>query len=136
MTTMPRAMGRWVTFVSTSGPEGEGWILPRFAAAPWEKFLPEAWGISDETDLGWTLVRLRPTPFGHFKDAVRRRNPLAETLPRTYIRCLRWPHPGFDRYADAARRTQGWRCYELDSRHFPYVTHPGDLVEPLLKICP
>jgi hypothetical protein len=136
MTTMPRAMGRWVTFVSTSGPEGEGWILPRFAAAPWEKFLPEAWGISDETDLGWTLVRLRPTPFGRFKDAVRRRNLLAETLPRTYIRCLRWPHPGFDRYADAARRTQGWRCYELDSRHFPYVTHPGDLVEPLLKICP
>jgi hypothetical protein len=41
-----------------------------------EKFVPEAWGITDETDLGWALARLRPTPFGHFKDAVRRRNPL------------------------------------------------------------
>jgi hypothetical protein len=82
------------------------------------------------------LVRLRPTSFGRFKEAVRRRNPVAETLPRTYIRCLRWPHPGFDRYADAARRTQGWRRYELDSPHLPYVTHPGDLVERLLKICP
>ena len=36
-------------FVSTSGPEGEGWLLPRFAAAPWEKLLPEGRGISDET---------------------------------------------------------------------------------------
>ena len=103
MTTTPRAMRRWITFVRTSGPEGEGWLLPRFAAAPWEQFLPEAWGISDETDLGWALARLSPTPFGRFKDAVRCRNPLAETLPRTYIRCLRWPHPSFD----AMRRRPG-----------------------------
>jgi pimeloyl-ACP methyl ester carboxylesterase len=115
--------------------EGEGWLLPRFAAAPWEKFVPAAWEVTDATDLAWALARLRPTPFGHFKDAVRRKNPVAEALPRTYIRCRRWPHPGFDRHADAARRSQGWRCYELDSPHLPYVTHPGDLVGLLLKIC-
>jgi pimeloyl-ACP methyl ester carboxylesterase len=113
--------------------EGKGWLLPRFAAAPWETFVPEAWRVTDEADLRWVLARLAPTPFGHFKDPVRRKNPVAEALPRTYIRCLQWPHAGFDRYADAARRTPGWRCRELATPHLPYVTHPPELVELLLE---
>jgi pimeloyl-ACP methyl ester carboxylesterase len=113
--------------------EGEGWLLPRFAAAPWEKFVPEAWRITDEADLQWMLARLAPTPFGHFKDPIRRRTPAAETLPRTYIRCMQWPHAGFDRYADAARRAAGWCCRELAAPHIPYITHPRELAELLLE---
>jgi pimeloyl-ACP methyl ester carboxylesterase len=113
--------------------EGEGWLLPRFAAAPWEKFVPDAWRVTDEADLRWMLARLAPTPFRHFKDPVRRRNPAAQNLQRTYIRCLQWPHAGFDRYADTARRTARWRCRELAAPHLPYVTHPSELVELLLE---
>jgi pimeloyl-ACP methyl ester carboxylesterase len=75
--------------------EGDGWLLPRFAAAPWDQFVPQAWQVTDPDDLAWMLDRLRPTPFGHFTTAVRRDNPAAAQLSRTYIRCTGWPHPGF-----------------------------------------
>jgi pimeloyl-ACP methyl ester carboxylesterase len=114
--------------------EGMGWLLPRFSAAPWEKFVPEAWRITDEADLRWLLPRLRPTPFGHFTQPLRRKNPAAEPLPRTYIRCRHFPHPGFDRYAEAARKTAGWRYRELATSHIPYVTNPNELAEALLEI--
>ena len=95
--------------------------------------MPEVWQVTDAADLRWVLARLAPTPFGHFTEPVRRGNPAAEALPRTYIRCLRWPDPGFDHYADAARRMAGWRCRELTTPHLPYVTHPRELVALLLE---
>jgi pimeloyl-ACP methyl ester carboxylesterase len=52
--------------------EGKGWLVPRFAPPPWEKIVPEVWRITDEADLRWVLPRLRPTPFGHFKEPVHR----------------------------------------------------------------
>ena len=113
--------------------EGHGWLLPRFAPAPWETFARESWRISDEADLRWMLARLAPTPFGHFRDPVRRRNPRAETVPRTYIRCVGWPHASFDRYAEAARRGAGWRYRELAASHIAYVTQPRDVAEVLLE---
>jgi hypothetical protein len=112
--------------------EGEGWLLPRFAPPPWEKFLPEAWGITEEPDLRWALARLRPTPFRHFKEPVRLTGAAAARVPRTYIRC-RWPNASFDRYAGIAREATGWRCLELAAPHLPYVTHPRELVDLLLE---
>jgi pimeloyl-ACP methyl ester carboxylesterase len=114
--------------------EGQGWLLPRFAPPPWEKFVPEAWRITDEADLRWVLPRLRPTPFGHFKEPVHCKNAAAEKLPRTYIRCVRWPNAVFDRHAEAARRTPGWRYRELATSHLPYVTHPREVADVLLEI--
>jgi hypothetical protein len=58
----------------------------------------QVWQVADEADLRWMLARLCPTPFGHFTSPVRLANPPAERLPRTYIRCRGFPHPGFDRY--------------------------------------
>jgi hypothetical protein len=116
--------------------EGAGWLLPRFAPTPWETFVPESWQITEEADLRWMLPRLAPTPFGHFRDPVRRRNPKAERLPRTYIRCSHWPNASFDRYAEAARRLPGWRCRDLAASHLPYITQPGDLTELLLETAP
>ena len=54
--------------------EGAGWLLPRFAAAPWERFVPEVWQVTDAADLRWNSARLAPTPFGHFTEPVRRGN--------------------------------------------------------------
>ena len=84
-------------------------------------------------DLAWMLARLRPTPFGQFTTAVRRGNPAAVQLPRTYIRCTRWPHAGFDRHAQAARRT-GWRLHRLDASTLPYITSHGQLAAMLLEL--
>ncbi len=106
--------------------EGDGWLLPRFAAQPWEQFVPAAWQVTDEADLRWVLERLVPTPFGHFTQPVRRTDARAETLPHTYVRCLGWNAPHFDRYA-AAARAAGWQCRQLDTPHLPYITHPREL---------
>ena len=70
--------------------EGDGWRLPRLAPPPWETIVRDMWGVTDDSDVRWLLERLRPTPFGHFKDPVRRTDPAAEKLPRTYIRCRRY----------------------------------------------
>ena len=111
--------------------EGFGWLLPRLTGAPWEQFVAQAWQVDDNEDLARTVNRLRPTPFGHFTQAVQRRNPTAERLPRVYIRCDRWPNPGFDRYATIAEQTPGWRLRHLDSSHLPYITHARELAQLL-----
>lgn len=116
--------------------EGGGWLLPRFAPPPWETFVRESWRITGEADLRWVLPRLVPTPFGHFRDPVRRRNPRAETVPRTYIRCLDWPNASFDRYAEAARRSPAWTWRGLSASHLPYITQPGEMTELLLEAAP
>ena len=69
-----------------------------------------------------------------FKEPVRRNNPAAEKLPRTYIRCTVYQHAGLDRYAEAARRSAGWRYRELASYHHPAVTNPRELADLLLEI--
>jgi pimeloyl-ACP methyl ester carboxylesterase len=114
--------------------EGKGWLLPRFAPPPWEKFVPEVWRITDPVDLKWMLARLGPTPFGHFKEPVRRNNLAAERLARTYIRCTLYQHASFDRYAEQARRSAGWRYRELKSYHHPAITNPRELADLLLEI--
>jgi hypothetical protein len=114
--------------------EGFGWLLPRFAAQPWEEFVCQTWHVADEADLRWILARLCPTPFGHFTSPIRLVSPAAEQLPRTYIRCRGWPHPGFDRYAQAASQDPRWRLCQLDSNHLPYITSPHELAPMLLEL--
>jgi pimeloyl-ACP methyl ester carboxylesterase len=114
--------------------EGFGWLLPRYAAPPWEQIARQAWQVTDEADLRWMLPRLRPTPFGHFTSPVRLANPAAEQLPRTYIRCRGFPHPGFDRYAQTASQAPHWRLFHLAGSHLPYITSPHELAPMLLEL--
>jgi hypothetical protein len=78
------------------------------------------------------LERLRPTPFGQFTTPIQIADPAAALLPRTYVRCTAWPHPGFDRMADHAGRTAGWRLCTLDASHLAYITSPGAVANELL----
>jgi len=114
--------------------EGFGWLLPRYAAQPWEQVVRQVWQVADEADLRWMLARLRPTPFGHFTSPVRLANPAAERLPRTYIRCRGFPHPGFDRYAQTASQDPLWRLFQSESSHLPYITNPHELAPVLLEL--
>jgi pimeloyl-ACP methyl ester carboxylesterase len=125
--TFPRSA--WEERVRT---EGFGWLIPSLAPVPWDDFVRDVWRVTDEADRRWLVERLTPTPFKTFTDSVRRRNPAAERLPRTYVRCLRHPSPVFDRYAAMARQTDGWRLRELDAAHEPFVTAPDELADILL----
>ena len=114
--------------------EGQGWLLPRFAPLPWEKILRDAWGVASAEDIGWAMPRLKPTPFKHFTDPVTRTNPAAAKVARTFIRCRQFPQPMFDKHAEAAQRTAGWRYAELSTPHLPYITHPTQLAGVLLDL--
>jgi pimeloyl-ACP methyl ester carboxylesterase len=113
--------------------EGKGWLLPRFAPIPWEKIVRGIWQITDDADVRWMLARLVPTPFRTFTDAVERKNLAAAKLARTYIRCTKYEHAGFDRHAETVKRTPGWRLRTLDAPHHPAVTHPRELAALLLE---
>ena len=113
--------------------EGRGWLLPRFAPPPWATIVRDMWGVTDEGDVRWMLDRLSPTPIGHFKEAVKRTNAAAETLPRTFIRCRRFPNARFDEHVAMAKRTAGWRVREMDSSHHPFITAPDELTRLLLE---
>jgi pimeloyl-ACP methyl ester carboxylesterase len=114
--------------------EGDGWLLPRFAPPPWEQFVPASWDVTDEADLSWAIERLRPTPFLHFTEPLRLHQHTAAQPHRVYIRCTRWPHPGFDRWAEAARENEGWSCCELTTSHLPYITNPDEFVGVLREL--
>jgi hypothetical protein len=110
------------------------WLLPRFAPAPWVKFVPQAWQVTDAADLQWVLPRLRPTSFGHFTEPVKLQLPDAEQPRRVYIRCRHWPNPGFDRSAGTAQASPAWDYAELATSHLSYITSPDQLSDILLEI--
>jgi pimeloyl-ACP methyl ester carboxylesterase len=114
--------------------EGYGWLIPSLRPMPWEEFVRDVWDVADEADRRWMLERLGPMPFKVFTDPVRRGDPVAAALPRTYIRCLGHPSPAFDRCAAAARSTPGWRYREMVGAHEPFVTAPGALADLLLEL--
>jgi hypothetical protein len=80
------------------------------------------------------VPRLRPVPFAQFTTPLRLENPAAAALPRRYVRCLRNPHPGFDRFAQLAEETPGWRRHDLDGGHLPYISCPHELAALLLEL--
>ncbi|HEY1315903.1 MAG TPA: alpha/beta fold hydrolase [Gaiella sp.] len=114
--------------------EGDGWLLPRFAAAPWDRFVPDAWHVTDDADLRWILPRLRPTPFGHFTEPLRLGRASADGPRRVYVRCRGWAHPGFDRHAAHAAESAEWDAYELEASHLPYVTAPAETTALLVEL--
>ncbi|HET7368508.1 MAG TPA: alpha/beta fold hydrolase [Gaiella sp.] len=114
--------------------EGDGWLLPRFAATPWDRFVPEAWHVTEEADLRWLLPRLRPTPFRHFTEPLRLERAPDEGPRRAYVRCLGWPHPGFDRHAAHAADSPAWDLHELEASHLPYVTSPAETTALLVAL--
>ena len=75
------------------------------------------------------FVLVHPAWFGGLVLA----NPAAGRLPRTYIRCRGFPHPGFHRYARTASQDPCWRLLHLDSGHPPYITSPHELAPMLLE---
>jgi pimeloyl-ACP methyl ester carboxylesterase len=114
--------------------EGDGWLLPRFAPPAWETIVRDIWGVRDEGDLQWMVRLLRPTPFRHFTDPIRRSNRSAEGLRRSYIRCTQFPNPHFDRHAELAMNSAHWSYRELSAGHHPFVTMPRETAELLLEL--
>jgi hypothetical protein len=91
--------------------------------------------LVDSEGEGWLLPRFAPAPLKHFTEPLRLTRSAEDRPPSTYIRCVQWPHAGFDRYAENARSTPGWSHYELSTSHIPYVTDPDAVHDVLVELC-
>lgn len=69
-------------------------------------------------------------PVKSMEQAVRLTNPVAATLPRTFVNCTetRW----FTAFVERAWAA-GWRYRELDAVHDAMITAPEALVDLLLE---
>jgi pimeloyl-ACP methyl ester carboxylesterase len=115
--------------------EGDGWRLPSLQPVPWEQFVRDVYLVTDEAEVAWLAARLGPQPFQTMTEPVRAANPEAAALPRTYIRCLQYPNPAFDGFAEQARQPgSGWRYHTLPTSHDAMVTLPRELAALLLAI--
>ena len=84
-------------------------------------------------DIAWVSQFRMPQSVRCFEEPIRLQAEPA--VPRSYIHCTRYADKTpFKQFADHARRTAGWRCYELDASHSPNVTAPGALMELLQQI--
>jgi pimeloyl-ACP methyl ester carboxylesterase len=115
--------------------EGDGWLVPRFAPAPWHAIVGgEVWQVTDDADVEWLLPRLRPTPFGHFDEPVTLARSGGANLDYVYVRCTGRPPAPFDQAIGRVQSTPGWRYLEIGTPHVPYITHPDRVTAMLAEI--
>jgi hypothetical protein len=77
--------------------------------------------------------KFRPQPLKTFLEPVRRANPAARTLPRTYVNCTVGKPPGVS--SDTRRaQEEGARIREVNAPHMAPFTHPRLVADLLIEI--
>ena len=110
--------------LAQSRSDGEGWKLPANPMPP----------DTSPADVAWALPRRRMQPLKAFSTPVQLGDAV-ESLPRSYIYCTRsGPGDVFRPFAEAARASAEWRCFELDASHNPHITMPDTLAGLLHRI--
>lgn len=104
----------------TAAAHGDGWRVPPNPVA--DDTSPE--------DAAWIAGRRAAHPLKCFEQPLRLRRG-EPTLPRCYIRAVRYPSVAFDGFAARARSEPGWRAFEIAATHSPNVTAPEELMRLL-----
>lgn len=58
--------------------QGKEWLVASYK--------PEEFGVTNRDDINWMSTRLSPMPWHTHDQSIRILNPLAKTLPKSYIR--------------------------------------------------
>ncbi len=100
---------------------GDGWLVP---ANP----LPPDTAADDAT---WAMPRRFKQPLQTFEQPVQLTG-RADSMPKTYIYCQQsGPGDVFRQFADRARKTAGWRYFEMNASHNPHITVSVELAQLL-----
>ncbi len=115
--------------IEAANAEGEGWKIPPMPTPP--DVPPDA--------ARWAGERRASQPLKTFDQPIRLTGALARAdfagLPHTYIFCTRkGPGDPFQKFAEAAKRGEGWDYREIDSGHTPNTSAPEVLAEMLSAI--
>ena len=86
---------------------------------------------TSDADRAWIAKLRMPQSVKCFEQPIHLRT--KQTLPRTYIQCMRYADRSpFGQFATRARG-EGWPAYELDASHSPNITAPRALMELLQR---
>lgn len=108
--------------LSNSAKNGNGWEVPPGT--------PESYGIEDSEDIKWFKNSSTPHPLKSFQQKISYHSSSFEKLNKTYIKCSR--DLALESMATRAKNMQ-IPCYEINTGHFPMITHPEALVELLVN---
>lgn len=114
--------------------KGEGWYWP----LPGYDVLSQFLRIDDisEENLKWFREKSVGQPVGTYRQTISIKNPAAQKVARTYIRCTRTEAESYGqepKYLEKVRNNPAWKYVELESTHFSMFAHPNELAEILLK---
>lgn len=103
----------------------------------WRAALPQvpldADGERSPEEVAWINARLRQQQLQPYTEAVRRTDPTAAALPRTFVRFTRGTDPKLEASL-AQARSEGWSCLSLDLPHIAIVTDPREIAAVLLAL--
>ncbi|MPZ56102.1 MAG: alpha/beta fold hydrolase [Rhizobiales bacterium] len=93
-----------------------------------------AFGVTDPADAAWLERRLTPHPFATYSLPLVLKNPIANGVPATYIRCVAPAYPNTAKSAEYAHSRADWQYLEIRTGHDAMVTAPAGLAEMLLAV--
>jgi pimeloyl-ACP methyl ester carboxylesterase len=93
---------------------------------------PSAFGVTDPKDAEWLKRRMTPHPFGTYTSPLNIKEPVGNSLPRTYIACTNPIYPALEGVRQWVKAQQGWQWQELAAGHDAMVMAPADLTRLLV----
>jgi pimeloyl-ACP methyl ester carboxylesterase len=109
---------------------------PEDYRASWlANLMADGWRVAagPHTD-AWISERLTPQPLATLTQPIRLDDPAPRPIARTYIRCIKTPHPAVARSVERIRREPGWQLRDLVSEHAASLTAPFELAKLLLEV--
>lgn len=104
-------------------------------AVPVLEHIPPVWGLERGTaEYDWVERRLSPHPLASYTTPLVLNNPIGNSLPRSYVHCTAPSHPLLETSRQLVRSLKGWNWIDIPAPHEAHITHPGLLVDILLKI--
>jgi hypothetical protein len=99
--------------------QGKEWLVASYK--------PEEFGVTNRDDKNWMSTRLSPMPWHTHDQSIRILNPLAKTLPKSYICCSAFGNSQFK----TQRSPADWDYHELMKGHDVMITAPEELTQLL-----
>jgi pimeloyl-ACP methyl ester carboxylesterase len=94
---------------------------------------PDAFAITEGSDLAWVQRRLRPMPLQTYLGKITLKNKGSAGLRRTYIAAVRPPYPPLVATRERVKADRSWSFTTIEAGHDAMITAPAELSALLMK---
>ena len=93
-----------------------------------------SFGLKAPSDIEWVQRRMTPHPLKTYMTAPTMKNPIANGVPTTYIRCTDPLYANVNPSAEFAKSHAAWQYLEIKTGHDAMVSAPKELTDLLLGL--